>query len=196
MTVESPGLCDATGQTSFEVLVDAYYGRVYAFLRAWTYSAAVTEDLTQDVFERAWAAWGRYRHDQPRRWLFAIAQNLLRDRARRHAVLAFEHLSDELAELQTGTVFPQPEESIVRSETLAELRTQLRRGLGGLSPDTVSLVVGMYAGDATLASLAASRGITIPAVKSRLHRARALLRERIDRPDGMGELGAGDWCAG
>jgi RNA polymerase sigma-70 factor, ECF subfamily len=69
----------------FEDLYRDYVGRVYAFLRSQLASAVDAEDVTSQVFVKAYEAYPRYepRHTTPAAWLFQIARNAALDHHRR-----------------------------------------------------------------------------------------------------------------
>jgi RNA polymerase sigma-70 factor (ECF subfamily) len=70
----------------FDVLVDAYASRVYGFCYRFTGSRADAEDLLQEVMLRVVRRIGDYAHrGRFEAWLFRIAANLVRDRARQAA---------------------------------------------------------------------------------------------------------------
>jgi RNA polymerase sigma-70 factor (ECF subfamily) len=61
---------------AFASLADAYWGRVCRWLRGMTRCPHTAEDLTQDVFLRAWSALGTFVPGTSfRAWLFRIAAN-------------------------------------------------------------------------------------------------------------------------
>src|SRR6185503_20652737 len=65
---------------------DAYFERVYAYLRRLVGDEHAAEDLTQDVFLQAHRALPSYDPARdPRPWLFTIATNKLRDHWRSRA---------------------------------------------------------------------------------------------------------------
>src|SRR5262245_12824079 len=70
---------------AFEDLYRDYLDRIYAFLRSQLGSAADAEDLTSQVFMKAYQAYARYepRHETPAAWLFQIARNAALDHHRR-----------------------------------------------------------------------------------------------------------------
>jgi RNA polymerase sigma-70 factor (ECF subfamily) len=70
---------------AFEDLYRDYLDRIYAFLRSQLGSAADAEDLTSQVFMKAYQAYGRYepRFETPAAWLFQIARNAALDHHRR-----------------------------------------------------------------------------------------------------------------
>jgi RNA polymerase sigma-70 factor, ECF subfamily len=69
----------------FEDLYRDYVGRIYAYLRSQLGSAADAEDITSQVFVKAYEAYRRYepRHETPSAWLFQIARNAALDHHRR-----------------------------------------------------------------------------------------------------------------
>ena len=71
-------------QKAFDLLVDWYGGRLFGFLFRLTGSRHDAEDLMQEVFVRLVRMIAAYAHDgRFEAWLFRIAANLARDRARR-----------------------------------------------------------------------------------------------------------------
>ncbi|HSR25004.1 MAG TPA: sigma-70 family RNA polymerase sigma factor, partial [Candidatus Eisenbacteria bacterium] len=66
-------------------LYRAYVGRIYAYVRSQLGSAADAEDVTSQVFMKAYEAYRRYepRHETPSAWLFQIARNAALDHHRR-----------------------------------------------------------------------------------------------------------------
>lgn len=69
---------------AFSDVYDEHVGHIYGFFAYRLRSRTDAEDLTQETFERALRAWGRY---DPSRaslatWLMAIARNLLVDHLR------------------------------------------------------------------------------------------------------------------
>ena len=70
----------------FEDLYREYVDRIYAYVRSQLGSAADAEDVTAQVFMKAYEAYGRYesRYETPSAWLFKIARNATLDH-HRHA---------------------------------------------------------------------------------------------------------------
>ena len=63
---------------AFARLVERYWGRVYRWLHGLTMRRHLAEDLTQEVFLRAWSALPQLRQEvRFRAWLFRIARNCL-----------------------------------------------------------------------------------------------------------------------
>jgi RNA polymerase sigma-70 factor, ECF subfamily len=169
MSLHSEG---APSPAAFEQLVEEFGDRVYSIALRITGSPADAEDAMQDAFLSAFRSWSSFRADaSPRTWLYRIAVNAALQRVR--AGRPVEYLSEEEGELEdvrdwSGDV----PEAAARAELLAELE----RGIGLLPPELrVALVLRDIEGLST-AETAASLELSEPAVKSRLHRARVLLR--------------------
>ncbi len=163
---------------AFESFVGRHEAAVFRFLKASAADDADAEDALQEAFVAAWRHAGSYRGGSSARgWILTIARNALRRTHRRRVgePSSFEPL-EELG-IQAGWGRDDVLEGMARRETLdhamqrlgAEEREVLvLRELEGLAGEEVA---GML-------------GITLAAMKSRLHRARlkflAALREVAD----------------
>lgn len=76
--------CRQQDHQAFAEIVDAYQSRVLGFVRRMVRQQDEAEDLTQEVFIRAFQAFQRFDgRSSLRTWLFRIATNLCIDRSRR-----------------------------------------------------------------------------------------------------------------
>jgi RNA polymerase sigma-70 factor (ECF subfamily) len=151
------------------------------FLRHRTRDDAEAQDLLQEVFLRALRQKnGLCGIDSPRAWLFQTARNLLVDRLR----LAKEQL-------------PLPEDLVVEPVEEAApvdgLSQCLPRVLAELSPQDREAITLCDIEGMTQQDFARLKGITLPAAKSRVQRARARLKARMTeacqvRFDASGEV--------
>jgi RNA polymerase sigma-70 factor (ECF subfamily) len=86
---------DVGKMTSFEEEALPYLDAVYRFAVRLTGSSEEAEDLVQDTFLRAFAAWDQYTPGtRAKSWLFTIARNLYlrqRDRGRRYEEIVAEN---------------------------------------------------------------------------------------------------------
>ncbi len=128
---------------------------------------ALAEDLLQDVFLKAMRAGERFcALDNPRAWLFQVARNALVD----HLRLARElvPLPDDLA----------VEEDEIRApvDALAEC---LERVLSELPPDDRDIIRRCDLEQTKLHVYAETHGLTLPATKSRIQRARQRMRDAM-----------------
>lgn len=71
-------------KTAFAGLYDQYLGRVYRYVYYWLPSQADAEDITQEVFVRAWRSINKYKVTGAPfiAWLTTIARNLIISRYR------------------------------------------------------------------------------------------------------------------
>jgi RNA polymerase sigma factor (sigma-70 family) len=76
---------------TFADLYEAFYRDVYRYVLLMDRRPEDAEDLVQDVFDRAFAAWrdGRGPAGRPLPWLLVIARRLLVDRWRRRRLIAW-----------------------------------------------------------------------------------------------------------
>jgi RNA polymerase sigma-70 factor, ECF subfamily len=156
-------------RAAFEAFVERHEAAVLRFARALTPDADRAEDALQECFIAAWrGAAGYGGGPSARGWLLAIARNAVRRQFRRHAGEPRHHLSlDELAE-EAGFGRDGDDGEIDRLEA----RELVERGFAALSPEDREVLVLRelegFSGEETAALL----GLTLAAVKSRLHRAR------------------------
>jgi RNA polymerase sigma-70 factor (ECF subfamily) len=95
---------------AFARLVERYWGRIFRWLQSMGGDAHLAEDVTQEVFIKAWQALPAYSDGFFRAWLFRIARNALIDRRREAA-------------LETTTPLP-PDVSAAPFEPLDQLATR------------------------------------------------------------------------
>ncbi|HZX43989.1 MAG TPA: sigma-70 family RNA polymerase sigma factor [Myxococcaceae bacterium] len=172
--------------SAFEELVGRHEEKVYGLALRMTRSEADAAEITQDTFLSAYQHLGEFRGEAAfGSWVHRIAANNALMRLRRQKVL--DIVSDEIAGPEftdRGSLAEVPESDWSRRADDKILDDELRRAIQeatdalpegyrevfllkdveGLSYEEISEMV----------------GISIPAVKSRLHRARLALREAID----------------
>jgi len=159
---------------AFEQLVAEYGDRVYGIALRVTGSPSDAEEVTQEAFLQAFRSWSTYRGEaRATTWLYRIAVNaaLMRVRARRPVELMSERPESlEIADWASDTV-----QAVLRGE----LHRQIEAGITRLPEDLrVTLILRDIEGLST-SETAATLEIKEAAVKSRLHRARALLRQYL-----------------
>lgn len=147
-----------------EALFAAHQGGLRRYLLRVVGHAETARDLTQDVFVRVAAANSLPPDDQDRRgWLFRIARNLAIDHQRRHAV-RFE------------VAAPLPDAGRDASQDTALAVNQALASLDPLDRDVFLL---RETAGLNYAEIAAACDLTVAAARSRLHRARLELRDRL-----------------
>ena len=170
--------CARTGSpTAFAGLVEIYQVPIFNLCYRMLGDAGEAEDATQEAFLRAYSQLHRY---DPMRsfktWLFSIASHYCIDRLRRRRV-TWVGIDDE--PLQTHPALrepnPGPEQVVQQRERNAIIQTALAE----LAPRDRTAIVMRYWYGFSYEEIAEVTGATTGAVKSRLHRARVALGERL-----------------
>jgi RNA polymerase sigma-70 factor (ECF subfamily) len=139
---------------------------VRRYFRRLLRDASAVDDLSQEVFLRVIRGAVSYEaRERERAWIFRIARNVFLDHQRR-AVRSVEDTGAAEA------VLP-PQQGV---------RVDIQRALASLPPDEREAFLLAEIGGLTYAEIAALASTTIPAVRSRIYRARLALRDRIVPP--------------
>jgi RNA polymerase sigma factor (sigma-70 family) len=114
--------------------VDAWFARevlpleavLVRFLRRNWRNDSEIADLLQDVYVRVFEAALKQVPDSPRHFVFAIARNLLINRARRERIVPFEAVAD-LEALDIAAECPGPEQMLMARDELIRLQAGVNR---------------------------------------------------------------------
>jgi RNA polymerase sigma-70 factor (ECF subfamily) len=156
---------------SFEDFFRAHHERLLRVLYLSTGDRYEAEDLTQEAFVRVYERWARVRTaDNPAGYLFRVALNQRRSRLRRLRVAARNAL-------RVG------QETRADDQAVADDRLSVRGALAALPDGQREAVVLVEWLDMTDAEAGAVLGVSPGAVRTRLHRARAALRETLRGED-------------
>jgi len=163
---------------AFGFLVDKYKACVYALAYTRLRNFHDAEDATQDVFLTAYRKLNTLkRYDNFRAWLYSITSNhckmLLRSQANRPDN---EFIEDQTPEVIESPSIDSHRESLA-NEVIKELTEKINQALGSL-PEAYSQVLTLrYLGGMSNDEIAEFLGISQTAIRQRLSRARAELRE-------------------
>lgn len=168
---------------AYDCIIDAYGPRLYGYLYRLSGSREDAEDLLQEVFLRVVRTIGDYSHDgRFEAWLFRIATNLVRDRARRaQRGPRIARVDPAEAELGDGGGNwsgsgrgdePGPDAPLI----LAEDVDALQRALAKLSEPEREVVMLRHFADLTFAEIAEAMGTPLGTTLARGHRALAKMR--------------------
>ncbi len=165
----------------FTNLVETYQRPVYNLCYRMLGEAEAAEDAAQETFLKAYQNLGRY--DRTRSfatWLLSIAAHYCIDRLRRKRFNSFSIDEDEEGQIEiTDNSAPDPESEAVKKQ----LRERMQDCLQSLEPVDRAAIVMRYWEDCSEVEIAQALHLTVPAVKSRLHRARKALADSWkDRP--------------
>ncbi len=153
--------------TGFETVVRAYANDVFRYLYWLCRDRNVAEDLSQETFARAWAAWEDQRDEKAlKAWLFTIARN--------------EHA--RLYERKRLDIDPDAELDAIVSHTTSDpgMAIDIRRAFALLPEAYREPLLLQVLGGLTSAEIAAATRSSEDAVNMRLSRARKSLRQLLD----------------
>jgi len=169
-------------QAAFLERAMTQYGKAtYNFAFRLTGNEADARDLTQDAFIRVYRAWRSF---QPGTsflsWIYRIVTNLHRDELRRRKGRYQEELPEDNVPQDFGGQRPlavTPIDDYVERQ----VSEPLSKALASLSTDQRQVVLLADIEEYSYQEIAEIMGCSIGTVRSRLHRARALLRRLIER---------------
>jgi RNA polymerase sigma-70 factor (ECF subfamily) len=160
---------------SWDEIVRAHSARVYRLAYRLTGNPHDAEDLTQEVFVRVFRSLSSYTPGTFEGWLHRITTNLFLDGARRKQRIRIEGLADETAHRLAGRE-PTPAEAFDDAHFDGDIQAALR----ALPPEYRAAVVLCDIEGFTYEEIAATLGIKIGTVRSRIHRGRAQLRVALE----------------
>jgi RNA polymerase sigma-70 factor, ECF subfamily len=155
--------------TAFERLYREFSGRVYGLCLRMTKDPAMAEDCVQEAFINAWRALDRFEiRSSFSTWLHRIAVNVVLGKRRRPSFTAEASLESEALEASEWSLDTPVEESEIE-EAIAGLPDGARDVL------VLSGIYGYSHGET-----AQMLGVAEGTCKAQLHRARKLLKERLN----------------
>jgi len=161
---------------AFGAIHERYRARLFAYARQMLGgSRSDAEDVLQDVFLRAYNALRTDRREVAlRAWLYRVAHNRCIDQLRRPAPAA-----EDIFDVNRGSAGEQPAEAYERREDLRRLVEDVR----ALPEQQRSALLMREMEGLSYNDLAAALGVTVPAIKSLLVRARIGLVEAVEARD-------------
>lgn len=178
VTIPSQAEDALAAQGSIDGFIQLYHAHVrgvYRYALARLGNPQDAEDVTSDIFKRAWSSLPRYRPEGAfKSWLFSIAHRAVADHYRKHGPPTVT--LDSLAEIIDPAV--QPEEGALTSEQLR----QVFAALASLSQEQQEVITLRFLSDLRYEEIARIMGKRESAVKMTAYRALEQLRRRI--PDG------------
>jgi RNA polymerase sigma-70 factor (ECF subfamily) len=164
---------------AFEVLVRQYERQIFRTALHITQNREDAEDITQDVFFKAFQKLEQFQGNSKfSTWLVRIAVNESLMRLRKRKTSKTVSMTDEGSIPRDFAEWrPNPEQNYSQSE-LAEI---LRKTIAGLPPGFRTVFTLRDIENLSTEETAEALNLSVPAVKSRLLRARLQLRERLSR---------------
>jgi RNA polymerase sigma-70 factor (ECF subfamily) len=168
---------------AFDELVRRYQDRVFRLCFKILRHEEDAMEASQDAFLSAFRGLPRFKADSTfSTWLYRVATNaaLMKYRKRRAGHVSYEQSQSSLEDLEPLAIADwsqQPLDQLLDAET----REILNREMDRLPENEREVFVLRDIMEQSNEEVAKELGITIAAVKSRLHRARVHLRDRVNR---------------
>lgn len=158
---------------TWEEVVREHSPRVFRLAYRLAGNRQDAEDLTQETFVRVFRSLANYEPGTFEGWLHRITTNLFLDMVRRRQRIRFDALPDE------GDRLPGRERSPEQQYSDNHFGADVQAALDSLSPDFRVAVVLCDVEGLTYEEIAATLGIKLGTVRSRIHRGRLQLREAL-----------------
>lgn len=165
----------ARDAAAFSSLYEAHVSRVYRHVRYRVTDPDLAEDVTSQVFLRAWQAIDRYRPVEGRpilAWLFTIANNLIVDHHRKA-----RHVTSGIGPERHAAVTDDPEETAINTD----LNEHILAAIARLKPDYQLVVSLRLIEDMEYEDIARVLNKKPGALRVTLFRALAALRDDLSR---------------
>ena len=173
----------ARDRDAIAVLTTRYNGRLFRIARSILKNDDEAEDALQAAYLRAFTNLSTFRHESSLgTWLTRIVMNVALGHVRnKRTAVAFDE-ADIGPRPRTIVAFPfaasiDPERSIAQRQ----INTVLEQAIDELPDSFRTVLVARVLEEMSTEETAAALGITPQIVKTRLHRARRLLREAVER---------------
>jgi RNA polymerase sigma-70 factor, ECF subfamily len=168
-----------------EMLVDTYGDRVYRLTFRITGSNEDAEEATQDALWTAARKIGMFKGEsQFGSWLYRIAANAAYQKLRSRKAKAHEiAMDDVLPSFDAEGLHFEPMDDwtprVDENAETGELREALEKAIAELPPDYRTALVMHDVEGMPNPDIAETLGISLPAVKSRVHRSRLFVRKKL-----------------
>lgn len=174
----------AGDEEAFTRLVEAYQNSIYNLAYRMLGDAAEAEDAAQETFLRIYTRLSTYNTEKKfSSWVLSIASHYCIDRLRRR-----KHTPVSLDDIVSWRWLPSkdvaPEKQVLREE----LKDEIRDLLDELPPHYRAVMILRYWHEMSYDEIADALGATQSTIKSRLHRARKMMAERVQSQRGHGNM--------
>jgi RNA polymerase sigma-70 factor (ECF subfamily) len=182
--IDESQLIDASLQgdsAAFGQIVQVHQQRLFNAMVLFCGNAAEAEDVVQDAFVQAYVNLAKFQQNsQFYTWLYRIALNTAISRKRRKRVESSVDKNREQAGLEPIDEGDAPGDQMMREEQAV----QVHQALAMLSEEHRSILVLREMDGCDYEQIAEILDINVGTVRSRLHRARMQMRERLQELEG------------
>ncbi|MHB0912158.1 MAG: sigma-70 family RNA polymerase sigma factor [Armatimonadota bacterium] len=166
----------------FDELVHKHHRQIYNVAYRMAGNHADAEDLTQDTFLKAYRFFHRYNREMPfENWLYRIMSNVFVDTLRRRPKVHIRSIDEPVRQEEGETTLdlPDSKEGPEELALTSELDGRMQNALETLPNDFRLAVILSDIEGLSYEEISEVMGCSIGTVRSRLHRGRKLLREKI-----------------
>lgn len=152
---------------AYAQLVDAYKGPIYNLAFRMTGSLSDAEDLTQEIFIRAYQK--LYQFNQEKKyftWLYTIAINLIRNHLKKKSKDVLSHTTDHFSPESQRTEKENREGDFLSEDSMKWLDVNMQK----LPVDMREAIILKFHQDMTFEEVAAVTSDSVSAVKMRVYR--------------------------
>jgi RNA polymerase sigma-70 factor (ECF subfamily) len=170
----------------FERLVEGVRKKALSFALSLTRNRADADDLLQLSILKAWTHFEAYQEDRPfQNWLLKIMMRSHLDSVRTLNRRPKMHSLDALVTLEDGAGHayepvdptPLPDDPFTQNQ----LQSKVERALNDLPESHRRILLMCDTEGLSYGEIADAEGLTVPTVRSRLHRARKIVRKALRR---------------
>lgn len=163
---------------AIEALYGAYKSRIYTFILRILGEPEVADDITQDVFTKAYKALGTLTAEhRVLPWLYRIANNAAIDHTRRRKRIKWLPVGDLMG--------ARDEPTVADAQAAVPERDQVRAILAEMPVESVTALLLHALEGYTYREIAEIQGATLPAVRSRIARARQAFRDAYETKESL-----------
>jgi RNA polymerase sigma-70 factor (ECF subfamily) len=174
-------------RAAFMELVERYQDKIYRLAYKVTGNATDAEDVLQEVFLKIYSKIDTFEgRSQLSSWIYRVAVNAAYQKIARDKKSRYISLDDVMPSMGSEGSGPaltadwseRPDEELLTDESQTEMMLAIEE-LRASWPDYLTVFVLKDVADMSNQEIADYLGLSLPAVKSRLHRARLFLRKRL-----------------
>lgn len=177
---------DDDKRLEFDQVHRKYHAKIYNLILRLVGDKDDADDLTVETFLNAYRAWNKFRGDaRVSTWLHQIAVNNCKNKFKqndRRREREYGSLDDtrETEDGELGREVADWSEAPERILLNEELKQKLQDAINALRSEYKVVLVLCEMEDKSYDEIAEITGLSVPAVKTRLHRARGMLRQRLE----------------
>ncbi len=171
-------------EEAYTILIDTYKNQLSNFIYRIVWDEEMTKDLVQDTFIKVFLNIDKYEYiTKFKTWLYTIATNLSINQWRRmkkRKILSIQALAENHISAPVSETISKPADDCPLDSLLVKERRQLiNRALSTLKPKYKIPIILFDFEQQSYESISEILQIPVGTVKSRIHRARLLLKKKL-----------------